>query len=358
MEVDDDLWEVQNRKRRSSGTGGGSLSDVSKFFVTNIPQGCRPWDLANAFRPFGEIAGAFLAKKKDKEGRTFGFVSFRGVRDMEELKINLSKVKLGGNKLLVNVALFVKENGNLKPSGQFGGRAKGTGEGLPRPQGVFSKGFGAQHVKKGASFLDILTNRTYADNEEDVLVVDPGIFSLSNLSGKALGGRASGVYELRFVKSNMLLAGYAGAGIQYLGGLSVLISFDDGDLAKKLLSEKEVWSRWFVNILGVPPHLISRRVFDLIGSKYGKVVHSSQFLESDGDLSFDRLGILLDTGNRINGVLSLSWQDKRYKVWVVEENDQWIPDFLEDDEISVAASSELGGDSAIPVDDTPASKED
>ncbi|KAJ0789759.1 putative RNA recognition motif domain, nucleotide-binding alpha-beta plait domain superfamily [Helianthus annuus] len=297
MEVDDDSWEVQNRKRRSSGTGGGSLSDVSKFFVTNIPQGCRPWDLANAFRPFGEIAGTFLAKKKDKEGRTFGFVSFRGVRDMEELKINLSKVKLGGNKLLVNVSLFAKENGNLKPSGQFGGRAKGTGEGLPRPQGVFSKGFGAQHVKKGVSFLDILTNRTYADNEEDVLVVDPAIFSLSNLSGKALGGRASGVYELRFVKSNMLLAGYAGAGIQYLGGLSVLISFDDGDLAKKLLSEKEVWSRWF-------------------------------FLESDGDLSFDRLGILLDTGNRINGVLSLSWQDKRYKVWVVEENDQWIPDFL------------------------------
>ncbi|KAF5806578.1 hypothetical protein HanXRQr2_Chr05g0223071 [Helianthus annuus] len=147
------------------------------------------------------------------------------------------------------------------------------------------------------------------------------------MSGKALGGRASGVYELRFVKSNMLLAGYAGAGIQYLGGLSVLTSFDDGDLAKKLLSEKEVWSRWF-------------------------------FLESNGDLSFDRLGILLDIGNRINGVLSLSWQDKRYKVWVVEENDQWIPDFLEDDEISVAASSELGGDSAIPVDDTPASKED
>ncbi|KAM0008329.1 putative RNA recognition motif domain, nucleotide-binding alpha-beta plait domain superfamily [Helianthus debilis subsp. tardiflorus] len=241
MDVDDDSWEVQNKKRRSSGSGDGLLSDVSKFFVTNIPQGCHPWDLANTFRPFGEIVGAFIAKKKDKEGRIFGFVSFRGVRDMEELKVSLSKVKLGGNKLLVNVALFAKENANLYPSGKFGGREKGPGEGYARPQGVLPKGYGAQHVKKGISFLDILTNRSHADKEEDVVVVDPGISSLSNFSGKALVGRASGVYELRSVKSSLLLAGYAGAVVQYLGGLSVLISFDDGELSKKLLEETEVW---------------------------------------------------------------------------------------------------------------------
>ncbi|KAJ0806196.1 putative Endonuclease/exonuclease/phosphatase superfamily [Helianthus annuus] len=234
-------------------------------------------------------------KKKDKEGRIFGFVSFRGVRDMEGLKVSLSKVKLGGNKLLVNVALFAKENENLNPSGKFGGREKGSGEGYARPQGVLPKGYGAQHVKKGISFLDILTNRSHADKEEDVVIVDPGISSLSNLSGKALVGRAPGVYELRSVKSSLLLAGYAGAVVQYLGGLSVLISFDDGELSKKLLEEKEVWCRWF---------------------------------------------------------------DKKFKVWVVEENDQWIPDFLEEDDNSADASSELGGGSAFPADDVFVGEED
>ncbi|MFS8015580.1 hypothetical protein Hanom_Chr15g01358361 [Helianthus anomalus] len=123
---------------------------------------------------------------------------------------------------------------------------------------------------------------------------------------------------------------------------------------------KEVWTRWFsalspwigqslpyerlawITIRGVLPHLVSRTVFDSIRSRYGKVVQSSQFLETDGDLTSDRLGILVDSGNNINGILNLSWQDKKYKVWVIEENDAWIPDFLEDDEDSVATSSELG----------------
>ncbi|KAF5789685.1 putative RNA recognition motif domain, nucleotide-binding alpha-beta plait domain superfamily [Helianthus annuus] len=266
MEANEESWEVQNRSRRGRGAAVGLKPEVTKFFVTNIPQGCRPWDLANVFIDYGEIASAFIAKKKDKDRRIFGFVSFKGVRDLEELKNNLSKVKLGGNKLVVNVALFVKENGVFKSSVAYGGVAKNAG-----------------------------------------------------------------FNELWFLKLSLKLAGFEGASLQYLGGLSVLISFNNGYVTKRLLDEREVWNCWFsslspwlgqslpyeslawVNILGVPP------------------------------LTFDRLGILLDTGNRINGVLSLSWQDKRYKVWVVEENDQWIPDFLEDNEDSVVASSELGG---------------
>ncbi|KAJ0433555.1 hypothetical protein HanIR_Chr17g0871621 [Helianthus annuus] len=138
-------------------------------------------------------------------------------------------------------------------------------------------------------------------------------------------------------------------------------SFDNEEDAQRLIGKKEVWNRWFsslspwvgqslpyerlawVNIYGVPPHLVSSKVFDEIGGRYGKVIQPSQFLDSDGDLSVDRLGILIDTGNRINGILSLSWQDKKYKVWVVEDSDHWIPDFLEDDEESLAVSSELGG---------------
>ncbi|KAJ0715847.1 putative RNA recognition motif domain, nucleotide-binding alpha-beta plait domain superfamily [Helianthus annuus] len=176
MEADDDSWEVQIKSRRGNGPGDGSKLVVTKFFVTNIPQGCRLWDLADAFRSYGKVAGAFIAKKKDKEGRTFGFVSFRGVRDLEELKMNLSRVKLGGNKLLINITLFAKENENLKPSAAFGGRVKGSGEGQVNHQEVRPKVFGPNQVKKGISFLDILTNKSHSDRDEDVAVVDPSIF--------------------------------------------------------------------------------------------------------------------------------------------------------------------------------------
>ncbi|KAJ0854391.1 putative RNA recognition motif domain, nucleotide-binding alpha-beta plait domain superfamily [Helianthus annuus] len=206
---------IHGRCRIRNAEVAGWVMDLNRmslnFFVTNIPQGCRPGILANAFRPFGEIAGAFIAKKKDKEGRTFGFVRFRGVTDMEDLKSSLSRVKLGGNKLLVNVVLFAKENGNLKPSAPLGGRDKGTGEGHTRSQGLFPKGHGSHHVKKGVSFLDILTNKSHSEGDEYVVVLDPSIFSLSSITGKAVVGRILGFNELRFLNSSLKSVGFGDA---------------------------------------------------------------------------------------------------------------------------------------------------
>ncbi|MFS7987546.1 putative RNA-binding domain superfamily [Helianthus anomalus] len=69
MEFEDDggPWVENNAKR--SGFGEGFNPRVVKFFVSNIPRGCRPWDLANAFRAFGDIAGAFIAKKRIRKER-------------------------------------------------------------------------------------------------------------------------------------------------------------------------------------------------------------------------------------------------------------------------------------------------
>ncbi|MFS7980195.1 putative RNA recognition motif domain, nucleotide-binding alpha-beta plait domain superfamily [Helianthus anomalus] len=343
-----DGWEVQSNNRR--GKGGPAFKDpvITKLFVSNIPQGCRPWDLADAFRAFGDIAGSFIAKKKDKEGRSFGFVSFKGVRNVDELLARLSNMKLGGNKLIINVALFAKENGNLKSSGLGGDTVPPKGKSAAgKPTGGISTVRGANNVQPGVSFLDILTNKSHAIREEDVIDIDPS--------------------ELRFLKTFISSAGLEDARIQYLGGLTVLISFLNEDSPKRFFDDKEVWSKWFssldpwlgqslpyerlawVSVLGVPPHLLSKAVFDAIGNRYGKVVFSSQFSVSDGNLSFDRMGILLGSGNRINGSLSLRWQDKKYKVWVIEENNHWLSNFLEVEETSEAFSSELGGNKEILV---------
>ncbi|KAF5759012.1 putative RNA recognition motif domain, nucleotide-binding alpha-beta plait domain superfamily [Helianthus annuus] len=245
MEPDDEPWEVQNRKKRGNGSYAGINSGVTNFFVTNIPNGCRPWDLANAFRGFGDLSGAFIAKKKDKEGRIFGFISFRGVRDLDEFKRSVSNVKLEGNKLLVNVALFAKENANVKPVVANGGGAKSMGSGSGRTQEGAHQVRGSQAVKNGASFLDILTNRSRVSSDDDVLVVDPAISSLSGFSGRAVVGRSLGLLELRSIKSSLALAGYVGASVQYLGGLSVFVSFENEDLSSKFVQEKDTWSQWF-----------------------------------------------------------------------------------------------------------------
>ncbi|KAF5782836.1 putative RNA recognition motif domain, nucleotide-binding alpha-beta plait domain superfamily [Helianthus annuus] len=173
--------------------------NVLKFFVTYIPSRCRPWDLANAFRSYGEIGGAFIAKKKDKE-RTFGFVSFKGVRNTAELEDSLQKIKLGGNKLKVNVAMFSKENGDCAHKIEAGSK---RGEGAP----------------------DILMNRSSPVLEEDTVDIDPVVFTLSDLFGRAYVVRAKDFNSLRLLNVSMRSAGYAEAEIQYIGGLSIIMSF-------------------------------------------------------------------------------------------------------------------------------------
>ncbi|KAJ0712828.1 hypothetical protein HanOQP8_Chr09g0339071 [Helianthus annuus] len=280
---------------------------------------------------------------------------------------------------MINVARFAKENGYLRfaeGKGGKGGSGKMTGSGHLNGQVDVTHSTRPRSVKHGVSFLDVLTNKTQAEKEDDVLVLDPAIFSLANSPGRRAVGRALGFQELNSLKSSLLEAGIGGVSLQYLGGLYVLITLDSEERLSSLLNEKDSWSRWFsllqpwlgqalpyerpawINILGVPLHLVSRTVSDQIGSRYGKVVQSSRFLESDGDLSSNRLGILLDSGNKVNGLLNLSWQDKRYKVWIIEDNEQWFPDFLDEDEESFAASSELGDAPESPVIGGGTDKED
>ncbi|KAM0064827.1 putative RNA recognition motif domain, nucleotide-binding alpha-beta plait domain superfamily [Helianthus debilis subsp. tardiflorus] len=365
--AEEEEWVFPHGKKRGSERGKRKEErpNVLKFFVTNIPSGCRPWDLANAFRSYEEIGGAFIAKKKDKEGRTFGFVSLKGVRNAAELEDSLQKIKLGGNKQKVNVAMFAKENGDGTQKIEAGSqRGKGA-----RPKPGFAnreqvpKKF--KEVQIGRSFSDILMNRSSPVLEEDIVDIDPAVFTLSDLFGRAYVGRAKDFNSLRLLNVSMHSAGYAVAEIQYIGGggglLSVILSFNSQDVAGRFFEDMVIWGSWFdlldpwigqcipverlawINIHGVPPHLVAQEVFNIIGQKYEKVTQPSQMEETDRDLTFDRLGIITDCGNRIPGCVNLRWQDKFYRVWVVEETDPWIPNYLEDeDESETISSRKLG----------------
>ncbi|KAF5808737.1 putative RNA recognition motif domain, nucleotide-binding alpha-beta plait domain superfamily [Helianthus annuus] len=375
MDYVDDGGPWVDSSVRGAGSRNGFNPKVCKFYVSNIPLGCRPWDLANAFRGFGEIVGAFIAKKKDKLGKTFGFVSFKGVQDAEDLERRMGNMKLGGNKLLVNIARFAKENG-VGFQSRVGGKSGANGRvssNNKQPKGKPSHPLKVhKEVVNGRSFVDILLNKSCPVNEEDVVEVDPSFSSLVEKFGRALVGRTRDFSALR--KINVLLkeAGFRDIEIQYLGGLSVLLSFV-GEMEAKVFAEGgEVWSKWFVsidpwvgqampferlawiNIFGVPPHIFSSKIFNVIGGRFGRLVHESQAKDGDGDLTFDCVGVLTDNGNLISGFLKLKWQDKNYRVWVNEEPSAWVPDCTGNINDLGEKSSEFsygGRPSELPVGD-------
>ncbi|MFS7981918.1 putative RNA-binding domain superfamily [Helianthus anomalus] len=44
---------------------------ITKFFVTNLPEGCSGSDLASQIRVFGQIFDLYIARKRDRGGNRF-----------------------------------------------------------------------------------------------------------------------------------------------------------------------------------------------------------------------------------------------------------------------------------------------
>ncbi|KAJ0789777.1 hypothetical protein HanPI659440_Chr05g0207461 [Helianthus annuus] len=134
--------------------------------------------------------------------------------------------------------------------------------------------------------------------------------------------------------------------IQYLGGLSLLISFVDKASANSFLENRDVWGPWFTKVevwkgqslpmervawlklIGIPLHLLDVDVFSLIGDLFGKVLHYPKCLDDDHDLSLVRVGVLAGEACRIKEVVSVSWKNRNFRVLVEEELDAWVPDCL------------------------------
>ena len=57
-------------------------SDVSTFYFTRFPEDATERDLWLHFKKWGDVRELFISKKRNKMGRRYGFVRFKGVSDV------------------------------------------------------------------------------------------------------------------------------------------------------------------------------------------------------------------------------------------------------------------------------------
>ncbi|KAM0023457.1 hypothetical protein Hdeb2414_s0023g00639691 [Helianthus debilis subsp. tardiflorus] len=166
-----------------------------------------------------------------------------------------------------------------------------------------------------------------------------------------------------------MIAGTKFERLQYLGGLTILISFKDEELAKDFLDAKRIWGPWFskldfwsgqslplervawLKILGVPLHILDQGVVGQIGEMFGKVLYVPKMLEEEQDLSMCRVGILVGEYFRVKEVVSLKWKNRCYRVLVEEEEEVWVPDCLKN--FAAASSGEASPMQSSPVVHSP-----
>ncbi|KAK9050787.1 hypothetical protein SSX86_030244 [Deinandra increscens subsp. villosa] len=306
---------------------------ITKIFVTNLPEGCSGADLASNVRVFGQIFDLYIARKRDKGGNRFGFISMLDVKDCSELLKSLRNIRLGNNKLWFNVARFVLEDGEVNMQ-RDEPTVKKAGNAMPK-DGMTQQG--SKFDSGEMTFKDMLVGKTIS--------IDDKVNGLSGLHERAIVGRMIDVEAMKriYLFLHEICPGFGT--VQYLGGLDLLISFDDPDMAALVFEAAKSDTTWFssvclwkgqslsferlawLKVKGIPLHLFTNEVLNLVGGMFGRVVYKASKLESDPDLSFDYVGILVGDGKKLSEEVILEWKSRKFRVWINEELGDWIPEF-------------------------------
>lgn len=80
--------------------------DVTSFYFTRFPEDATKKDLWHHFKQAGDVREIFISRKRNKNGRKYGFVRFKGVEEVHKLERKLDNIIFGGLKMYVNIPKF------------------------------------------------------------------------------------------------------------------------------------------------------------------------------------------------------------------------------------------------------------
>ncbi|KAM0069818.1 hypothetical protein Hdeb2414_s0001g00005991 [Helianthus debilis subsp. tardiflorus] len=213
---------------------------------------------------------------------------------------------MGDFKLRINVARFALENSEVETEKEVPAKTV-------RPPGQNHVG-GKFSVRDVRSYKEVVGNSNFGigsvessgdnpvagtSNVEKVIIVPDRVEAFKGCQGLAVVGRAVDLETLVDIDRLLTIAKFVVANVQYLGGLSVLISFHEEESANRFLSVKNIWEPWFskldpwkgqtlpfervawLKLTGIPLHLFEGDVLSQVGAVFGKVLHVPNEFEED-----------------------------------------------------------------------------
>ncbi|KAM0019885.1 putative RNA-binding domain superfamily [Helianthus debilis subsp. tardiflorus] len=294
---------------------------LTKFFVSNLLGRCSGNDLAGVVRDHAEIYDIYIARKRDKMGNRFGFVSLLDVKNTGDMEKDLSNTRLGEFKLKFNVARFILEEGEISN--------RQTEMGIPK---VSTGDVGDPVMKKEtswnafagqASFKNVCMGKKDDTKREKMIMLPDEFLAHDHVMGKAAVVRMVDFKALKVV-GDLIKEMTSGDGvIQYMGGMSVIVSFPSGKDAEQFITlakeKRDIFSSvgmWvgqslpferiaWLRIHGIPLHLLDNDVINRVGECFGKLIQVGQHDCWDSNLSYDYIGVLIDEGKRIHEAIVL-----------------------------------------------------
>ncbi|KAJ0780355.1 putative nucleotide-binding alpha-beta plait domain superfamily, RNA-binding domain superfamily [Helianthus annuus] len=318
--------------------------------------------LWRAFQPRGFVTDAYVARKKDKRGNSFGFVRYVGVENVGATLATMNTVKIFEAKVSVSLAKYDKSHKKfIYTSKVIGEKAWKPKDPVQRnQQGYGVAPPGGAVVREGQSYASLLQKDVHVTNlgSKMISLDDNDSKYPLHCMGRSIHGVAKNLTTLNRLHSILNNGGLDNHGLSYVGGLSVLLTLGNPGIVREIISNhsellSNTFSRFHVwngedlpmeqvvtlRITGVPVHLRENSLFDRIGNLFGRVVQESTFSWLESDNSDSSVKVLVPLGKRIEETVVLQWKDRRSVIWVAETTEVWKPD-LDDEKISVESGSE------------------
>ena len=146
-------WVRVGSRRHYAGNGYGhqverwktnwrDASDIHSFFFTRFPEEMNESDLWYEFKKWGDVRETFIARNCNRWGKRYGFVRFKGVKDVTKFERKLDSLVVGGLKMHVNTPKHGRVRATLE-EGIRGGREK---KGQEEANGKGKHGYEDNHV--------------------------------------------------------------------------------------------------------------------------------------------------------------------------------------------------------------------
>ncbi|KAL4284387.1 hypothetical protein GQ457_16G026650 [Hibiscus cannabinus] len=321
------------------------------LFIDNLPERLHWQGLWLAFGRHGDVVDAFIATKRNKKGRRFGFVRFSKKIDADRAIERLNGFKLFGSKITVSVAKYNtrvaywrrvrtgqqetecrkgEENGSDRNPGER--RGPGIVKGGEVDIGGTSKG---GRESKDNMLVSKVPNGKNSKEVKRVIghIEDEDLWKCR----RCLVGEMTTVCSVRSIENRLHNWGLGEIKVQRLGGKSYLLSFEDDELftmledlnwsyLKEIFLSVSMWSEdiiqkertTWIEVVGVPihcwNHITWRRIAELWGKEEALGVNINR--TKDGE----KMSILITTSQpgMINEVIELEAGNITHQIRVIE----------------------------------------
>ncbi|KAK9070203.1 hypothetical protein SSX86_010603 [Deinandra increscens subsp. villosa] len=326
-----------------------------------------------------DLAGSERAKKTGADGMRLR-EDLRGWQTWKLWKEGLDNLKIGGCMISANLAKSPRKPGSndyMAPQGSPEKQRFRVFKEVPGPMERGVKSF--KQVVTGEIRAEEIQKEVGPCNLKKVVLPDEVSDYPASFFGRALLDEAVDGVALCNIKVLLKAGGESDFDVSYVGGLHVLLVFNDKESAKHFLVFKERWWKVFfkvldiwvgqsfeqfrmvdIGIMGLPLHLRDDTTCDTIAKVFGSVIWPAQSSWLSGDCRKGKVTILSKCWKEIDETISVVWKRDSFTAQVKEERDSWVPTFEKEETIPAMwndegspeegnQNSNVGGDD---IDDT------